>query len=156
MKITIIGLGYVGLPLMLRCIEKGHEVYGVDTDQTKIDSLKKGVSPIKDIALNNLEKTRLTTNTGEAIKDSEIIILDESTSNLDYATENKIMLGIDKELKDKTLIISAHRLSTLRNVDKILVMEKGRIVEQGTYGELLKNKGRFYKLWREQKAWKDG
>jgi len=83
-------------------------------------------------------------------KNSDIVIFDEATSNLDYTTENKVQEELNK-LKDKTLIVSAHRLSTLRKMDKILVMKKGVVVEQGTYEELLKLKGEFYKTWSEQK-----
>jgi ATP-binding cassette subfamily B protein len=82
-------------------------------------------------------------------KNSDIIIFDESTSNLDYETEKEIQKSIDK-IKGKTLIVSAHRLSTLQNMDKIIFLEKGRIVEQGNYEELLKKKGKFYSLWLHQ------
>ena len=60
------------------------------------------------------------------------------------------MAAFDKELKDKTLIISAHRLTTLRKMDKIVLMEKGKIVESGSYNEILKNKGKFCRLWKKQ------
>jgi ABC-type multidrug transport system fused ATPase/permease subunit len=83
-------------------------------------------------------------------KDSDIIILDEATSNLDYETEKNFQKSIDA-LKGKTLIVAAHRLSTLQNMDKILFMENGKIVEQGSYEELLNKKGKFYNLWRMQK-----
>lgn len=83
-------------------------------------------------------------------KDADIIIFDESTSNLDYGTERKIQDAFDKELKDKTLIFAAHRLSTLRNMDRIIVLEKGKIVEEGSYDELVRRKGEFYKLLQRQ------
>jgi len=86
-------------------------------------------------------------------KESDIIILDEATSNLDYETEKDIQKSIDK-LESKTLIVSAHRLQTLKNMDKIIFIDKGKIIEQGTYDELLKKRGEFYKLWRTQGAWK--
>tara|TARA_Y100000310_G_scaffold344913_1_gene460493 strand:+ start:20156 stop:21910 length:1755 start_codon:yes stop_codon:yes gene_type:complete len=86
-------------------------------------------------------------------KGSDIIILDEATSNLDYATERKIQEELDK-LKNKTLIVSAHRLQTLKEMDKIIIIDKGKVVEQGTYDELLRKRGEFYKLWRKQGAWK--
>lgn len=103
----------------------------------------------KGVRLSGGERQRL--GIARAIyRDSDVMIFDESTSNLDYETEKKIMAAFDKELKDKTLIISAHRLSTLRNMDKVVLMEKGRIVESGTYNELLKKRGKFYKLWKKQ------
>jgi ABC-type multidrug transport system fused ATPase/permease subunit len=83
-------------------------------------------------------------------KDSDIIILDEATSNLDYETEKNFQKSIDS-LKGKTLIVAAHRLSTLQNMDKILFMENGKIVEKGSYEELIDKKGKFYDLWRMQK-----
>jgi len=87
-------------------------------------------------------------------KDSAFLVLDEATSSLDSKTESLIQKSIDKHLSNKTLLIIAHRFSTLRNVDKIIVMENGRIIEQGTYKELLKNKGRFYQLLKKQESLK--
>lgn len=84
-------------------------------------------------------------------KNSDVIILDEATSNLDYSTERKILESFDKELKDKTLIISAHRLATLKDMDKIIFIEKGKIAEEGTYQELINKKGKFYNLLRQRK-----
>jgi ATP-binding cassette subfamily B protein len=107
----------------------------------------------KGVRLSGGERQRL--GIARAIyKDSDIIIFDEATSNLDYATENNIQKSIDK-LKNKTLIVSAHRLQTLKNMDKIIFIDKGKIIEQGTYEELLKKRGEFYKLWRKQGTWKD-
>jgi len=104
----------------------------------------------KGVRLSGGEKQRL--GIARAIyKDSDVIILDESTSNLDYVNEGKILNAIDKYLKGKTLIISAHRLSTLEHMDKILFIEKGKVVEKGSYEELLKKKGKFYRLWKSQK-----
>jgi ATP-binding cassette, subfamily B, bacterial len=102
----------------------------------------------KGIRLSGGEKQRL--GIARAIyKNSDIIIFDESTSNLDYETEKEIQKSIDR-IKGKTLIVSAHRLTTLQNMDKIVFLEKGRIVEQGTYEGLLKKKGKFYNLWKQQ------
>jgi len=107
----------------------------------------------KGVRLSGGERQRL--GIARAIyKDSDIIIFDEATSNLDYATENNIQKSIDK-LKNKTLIVSAHRLQTLKNMDKIIFIDKGKIIEQGTYEVLLKKRGEFYKLWKKQGAWKD-
>src|SRR3989344_4095074 len=103
----------------------------------------------KGIRLSGGERQRLGIARG-LYKDSDIIIFDESSSNLDYATEKKIQDGIDKHLKDKTLIISAHRLSTLKNMDRIIVLDRGKIGEEGTYDQLVKKKGIFYDLLRKQ------
>ncbi len=67
-------------------------------------------------------------------------MLDEATSSLDSKTEAAIQRGLEDELTKKTMIIIAHRVSTLSNVDTIYVFDEGKIVEQGSYDELLKNK----------------
>ena len=103
----------------------------------------------KGVRLSGGERQRL--GIARAIyKDSDILIFDEATSNLDYETEKNIIQYFDKELKNKTLIISAHRLSSLKNMDNIIVINKGKVIEIGTYNQLLKNKGVFYKLWKHQ------
>jgi len=81
--------------------------------------------------------------------DSKIILLDEATSNLDSETETEIQKSIEK-LKDKTIITVAHRLSTLRYVDRIIVINKGKIVEEGSFTKLLNKKGSFYRLYKLQ------
>ncbi|MAH43589.1 hypothetical protein CL614_07790 [archaeon] len=83
-------------------------------------------------------------------KDTSFLILDEATSALDSKTESIIQKNIDTKLENKTLLIIAHRFSTLKNVDKIIIMDKGKIIEQGNYNELIKKKGKFYRLWKEQ------
>ncbi|MAG40157.1 hypothetical protein CMI41_04280 [Candidatus Pacearchaeota archaeon] len=104
----------------------------------------------KGIRLSGGEKQRI--GIARAIyKDSDIIILDESTSNLDYANERRILDAIDKKLKNKTLILAAHRLTTLESMDRILFIEGGKIVEEGSYKELIEKRGKFYKLWKSQK-----
>jgi ATP-binding cassette, subfamily B, bacterial len=103
----------------------------------------------KGVRLSGGERQRL--GIARAIyKNSDIIIFDESTSNLDYDTERKIQDAIEKNLKNNTLLIAAHRLSTLRNTDRIIVLDKGKIVESGPYDELMKKKGDFYQLLKKQ------
>lgn len=84
-------------------------------------------------------------------KDSPFLILDEATSSLDSKTESLIQQNLEKNLTNKTLLIIAHRLSTLKNVDRIIVMDKGKIVETGTFKELIKNKGKFHQLYQLQR-----
>jgi ATP-binding cassette subfamily B protein len=86
------------------------------------------------------------------LKDSGLYIMDESTSNLDFATENTIFDMIYNKLQDRSMLIVAHRLSTVRNCDQILVMDQGEIVERGTHDELLEKKGRYYELWNMQQG----
>ena len=82
---------------------------------------------------------------------SSIIILDEATSAMDNITEKEVMTNIMTNAKDKTLIIIAHRLETIKNVDKILVLSSGEIKEEGTYQELLNKKNYFYNLVNSKK-----
>jgi len=80
-----------------------------------------------------------------------LLILDEATSHLDSSTESRVQSELNNELRDVTLIIIAHRLSTLKNVDKIIVIERGKIVEEGKFDELLNNSGLFNRLYKLQK-----
>ena len=87
------------------------------------------------------------------LKDAPILILDEATSSLDSKTEKMIQesLNLLIEDKSKTVIAIAHRLSTLKHMDRIIVMDKGKIIEEGTHDELLKNNNSLYKkLWQLQ------
>lgn len=84
------------------------------------------------------------------IKSAKILILDEATSALDSITEAYIQRALAKIMQDKTTIIIAHRLATLRQMDRILVMEKGKIVQEGTLKELINQPGHFQDLWQQQ------
>ena len=81
------------------------------------------------------------------LRKPQLLILDEATSNLDTITENAIKNTVFSLSEDVTCIIIAHRLSTIRSCDKIYVMDKGRIVEQGSNEELIAKQGNYYKLW---------
>jgi len=84
------------------------------------------------------------------MKNKDIIILDEATSNIDIKTENNIKSAINKLTKNKTCLIIAHRLSTIINSDKIIVMDKGEIVEIGKHKDLIKLNGYYKKLYNNQ------
>ncbi|MBO6154539.1 MAG: peptidase domain-containing ABC transporter [Lachnospiraceae bacterium] len=86
------------------------------------------------------------------LKDNEFYIMDESTSNLDFVTENIIFDMIYNKFKNKTMLIVAHRLATVRNCDQIIVMDKGHIAEQGSHDELIKLQGQYYRLWQMQQG----
>lgn len=86
------------------------------------------------------------------LKENQFYIMDESTSNLDFATENIIFDMIYNKFRKKTMLIIAHRLATVKNCDKIIVMDKGKIVEQGTHQQLLERKEQYYRLWEMQQG----
>lgn len=81
-----------------------------------------------------------------AIANPAILILDEATSSVDTRTERHIEHGMDRLMKDRTTFVIAHRLSTVRNSDAIMVIENGEIIERGNHDELMKQKGRYYRL----------
>jgi ATP-binding cassette subfamily B protein len=79
-----------------------------------------------------------------------ILILDEATSALDSVTENYIQESLEKLMRGKTTIVIAHRLSTLSKMDRILVFDQGKIVEQGSHLELLSQGGHYARMWQMQ------
>ena len=84
------------------------------------------------------------------VKDAPILILDEATSALDSESEIEVQQAIEHLMENRTTIVIAHRFSTIRNTDRICVMEKGQIVEQGTHDELLLREGRYQQLYEMQ------
>ncbi|MDA1195497.1 MAG: ABC transporter ATP-binding protein [Planctomycetota bacterium] len=86
------------------------------------------------------------------VHDPAILVLDEATSSVDTATERRVQEGLDALRRDRTTIIVAHRLSTIRSADQILVMQRGRIAEQGTHAELLALGGLYRRLYDESDA----
>jgi ATP-binding cassette subfamily B protein len=85
------------------------------------------------------------------IRDPRVIILDEATSSLDVISEFQVQQAIERLIKGRTTFIVAHRLSTIRIADRIVVMKNGRCEEMGTHDELLAKKGEFFHLWSLQK-----
>merc|ERR1719468_432100 len=85
------------------------------------------------------------------LKNSPILVFDEATSSLDSITENSIMRALNKATEGRTSIIIAHRLSTVTSCDRILVLDRGRVAEQGTHADLVADRDSlYYKLWSSQ------
>ena len=82
-----------------------------------------------------------------AIKTPPVLILDEATSSVDTRTEKQIEKAMDRLMRGKTVFVIAHRLSTVKNADQILVLEKGRVIESGSHESLLAQKGRYFSLY---------
>ena len=84
------------------------------------------------------------------LKDAPILVLDEATSALDSEVEAAIQSSLDVLMRGKTVIAIAHRLSTIARMDRLVIMDQGRIVEQGTHESLLRQNGHYASLWRHQ------
>lgn len=110
-----------------------------------ISALPKGYDTLVEEGESNLsggEKQRISIARA-MIKDAEIIILNEATSALDGENEQKILAAIDELIKDKTVIMSAHRLKTVEKADKIIAIDNGKIVQEGTHNELASQDGLY-------------
>jgi len=104
----------------------------------------------KGIKLSGGERQRL--GIARAVyKQPDILFLDEATSHLDLESEEKIKDSLHEFLQNVTAVVIAHRLTTIRELDKILVIEKGEVIEMGSFDELYGSRGRFFELWEKQK-----
>ncbi|HHX12792.1 MAG TPA: ATP-binding cassette domain-containing protein, partial [Clostridiales bacterium] len=113
-----------------------------------IKKLPYGYKTVLDVDGQNLSQgeRQLLSIARAAIADPTILILDEATSSVDTRTEKLISEGMDKLMEGRTTFVIAHRLSTVRDADAIMVLEGGEIIERGNHEELMKIKGRYYDL----------
>ena len=117
-----------------------------------ISQLPQGYDTVIDDDGVNLSKgqKQFLTIARAMLLDAHMLILDEATSNVDTQTEKEIQRAMQKLMKGKTCFVIAHRLSTIQNADQILVIDGGRVIEQGNHEELLARKGFYAELYRSQ------
>jgi ABC-type multidrug transport system fused ATPase/permease subunit len=117
-----------------------------------VETLPKGLDTNigeKGVRLSQGEKQRLTI-ARVFLKNPPFVILDEATASVDTITERSIQNALEHLMKDRTVLVIAHRLSTVRRADRIVVLEKGRIIESGCHSSLITAKGHYAKLWEHQ------
>jgi len=117
-----------------------------------VRTLPEGYDTVLNEEVNNISQgqKQLLTIARAILANPDILILDEATSNVDTRTEMQIQQAMKKLMKNRTSFVIAHRLSTIQDAEKILVMDKGSIVEQGTHSELMGQKGFYYDLFLSQ------
>ena len=123
----------------------------LDETIKKLPKKENAIVGERGVKLSGGEKQRVSIARA-ILADKRVLILDEATSHLDSKTEHDIQLALKNLMKNRTSIIIAHRLSTIMNADKIVVMDKGKIVQQGTHQELINTPGLYKKLWNLQKG----
>ena len=133
-----------------KLLENSIEIAHVRDFMAKLPDGIESVIGEKGIKLSGGEKQRV--GIARAIfKNPQILLLDEATSHLDIESEEKIQDSLHKFFKNVTAIVIAHRLTTIKEMDKIIVIENGKIIETGSFTDLFETKGRFFELWEKQK-----
>ncbi|MDP7474917.1 MAG: ATP-binding cassette domain-containing protein, partial [Candidatus Marinimicrobia bacterium] len=117
-----------------------------------IESLSEGLDTIigeRGVKLSGGQKQRISIARA-IIKNPPVLILDEATSSLDTESEKLVQQAIEQLLKDRTVLVIAHRLSTVKNADNIVVLEEGEIIEKGTHNALIQENGLYSYLYKIQ------
>lgn len=117
-----------------------------------IDSMDQGADSLvgeRGVKLSGGQRQRIAI-ARVLLKNAPILVMDEATSALDSITERYIQEKLDEIMQDKTVIVVAHRLSTVAHLDRIIVFEEGRIIEDGSHVELLDRRGQYFRLWSRQ------
>ncbi len=131
-------------------LEKAIEIAHVKDFMAKLPEGIQSIVGEKGIKLSGGEKQRV--GIARAIfKNPQILLLDEATSHLDIESEKKIKNSLHKFFKGVTAIVIAHRLTTIKEMDRIIIIENGKIIESGDFATLYESKGRFFDLWEQQK-----
>jgi len=119
------------------------ETAGLEIDlRLQVDPLRQGLSP--DVTLD-FQRQRIAIARA-FLRKAPILLLDEATSALDSESEEQIQIALERVKKDRTTLVIAHRLSTVQNADKILVLEEGRLVESGKHNALISENGIYSRL----------
>ena len=126
-------------------LKKVHIEHFIDTLPDGLDTVLK-----EDAGNISIGQRQLITIARAVLTDPQILILDEATSSVDTRTEKYIQEAMTAMMEGRTSFVIAHRLSTIKNADLILVMNKGRLIEQGTHAELLARKGFYADLYNSQ------
>jgi ABC-type multidrug transport system fused ATPase/permease subunit len=133
-----------------KLLKKALKIAHINDFSHKLPQQLKTLIGEKGIKLSGGEKQRV--GIARAIyKEPEILLLDEATSHLDIISEQKIQATLHDFFQDITAIVIAHRLTTIKEMDRIVVIDQGEVIEVGTFNELIKNKQKFYDLWQKQK-----
>jgi ATP-binding cassette subfamily B protein len=132
-------------------VKKATQTVGVDHF---IDSLPQGLKTVIDEDSDNISagEKQLLTIARAMVAEPPMMILDEATSSVDTRTEKNIQDAMAELMKRRTSLIIAHRLSTIRDADQIIVMDQGRIIEQGSHDELIRKNGKYRQLYMTQFA----
>lgn len=129
-----------------------HEVMRQSRCRDFVNALPQGLDTVvgeRGVKLSGGEKQRIAIARA-LLENAPVLVLDEATSALDSVTESSIQQAILELMNNRTTIVIAHRLSTILRMDRILVLDNGTIVEQGTHEQLLQIKGRYYRMWQHQ------